>query len=396
MTLGSEPTATDPALEALARCVGAVDVFADELWGRHPVLRTAEDDRGFEDLLSLGDVDHIVSSMGLRLPAFRLVKAGETLPSSRYTKTTRTGAQAATGVMDSRAVFREFDTGATIVFQGMHRYWYPLARFCRHLEMALGHPVQANAYVTPPGSQGLSAHEDEHDVFVLQSYGTKAWRIYERHDLPPSRAPLIDAAVSPGDALYIPEGFPHAASTQQQASVHMTIGILSITWAAALREAAKTAEREPSMQEPIPLRFARDKTSFHQVVEERLVEAGSLVAKADAAQVAERIRRTFLTTRQPLLEGQINQLLSLDDLSDSSTVRMRDTTMCALGSEQGELSVLLGDRELRMPAWLEPAMSLIVERERLLVVELAPHLDEPGRLVLVRRLIVEGLLEVVE
>ena len=371
-------------------------MFADELWGRHPVLRTAEVDRGFEDLLSLDDVDHIVSSMGLRLPAFRLVKAGETLPSSRYTKTTRTGAQAATGVMDARAVFREFDAGATIVFQGMHRYWYPLARFCRQLELALGHPVQANAYVTPPGSQGLRAHEDEHDVFVLQSYGTKAWRIYERHDLPPSRPPLIDAAVSPGDALYIPEGFPHEGSTQQQASVHLTIGILSVTWASALREAAKAAEREPSMQEPLPIRYARDKGAFQELVQERLAEAGSLVAKADAAQIAERIRRNFLTTRQPLLEGQIKQLLSLDDLSDSSIVRIRDTTMCVLGLEQGEMSVLLGDREVRMPAWLEPAIRLIVERERLQVVELASVLDEPGRLVLVRRLIVEGLLEVVE
>jgi hypothetical protein len=49
-----------------------------------------------------------------------------------------------------------------------------------------------------------------------------------------------------------------------------------------------------------------------------------------------------------------------------------------------------------MPAWLEPAMQDIVNRDRLSVGELASYLDEPGRMVLTRRLIMEGLLEVVE
>jgi hypothetical protein len=60
------------------------------------------------------------------------------------------------------------------------------------------------------------------------------------------------------------------------------------------------------------------------------------------------------------------------------------------------MSVLLGDRELIMPAWLEPALRAILGHDRLRVSELAPFLDRSGRLVLVRRLIVEGLLEVVE
>ena len=93
-----------------------------------------------------------------------MVKDGDSLPSGSYTKTTRTGSDAAIGVLDARAVFSEFGSGATMVFQGMHRYWEPLALFCRQLEQSLGHPVQANAYVTPPGSQGFDAHEDEHDV----------------------------------------------------------------------------------------------------------------------------------------------------------------------------------------------------------------------------------------
>ncbi len=250
--------------------------------------------------------------------------------------------------------------------------------------------------MTPPGSQGFDAHEDEHDVFVLQSHGIKNWQVHERYDLPPTRPPLIDAGIGPGDSLYIPSRFPHAASTQQHASVHITIGILSLTWASALSEAVKLAAEEPMLGEPLPLRFADQPDLFRQVVEERLTELGALVAKADAVAVAERLRLRFLTTRQPVLRGQIHQLLALDALTDDSIVQKRDGAMCTFGLADGELSLLLGDRELRMPEWLEPVMKDILSRDRVSVEELASHLDQPSRIVLVRRLIMEGLLEVVE
>ncbi|HEU4894915.1 MAG TPA: cupin, partial [Acidimicrobiia bacterium] len=82
--------------------MGDPELFARELWDRRPHHLTAAEGPGkFADLLSLDDVDLIVSTMGLRLPAFRLVRDGEVLASSRYTKTTRTGSQAATGVIDA-------------------------------------------------------------------------------------------------------------------------------------------------------------------------------------------------------------------------------------------------------------------------------------------------------
>lgn len=335
-----------------------------------------------------------MSTTGLRLPAFRLVKDGETLPPARYTKTTRTGSQQATGVIDSRSVFDEFADGATIVFQSMHRYWAPLADYCRLLELALGHSVQANAYITPPGAQGFGAHEDEHDVFVLQSHGIKQWSVHDRHDLPPSRPPLIDALLAPGDSLYIPAGFPHSASTQERESVHITIGILTVTWTAALKESLKILESDPSLRTPLPLRFAIEDGVFTEEVRRRLKEIGSSVAELDAAAMARTLRRKVLATRQPLLRGQIHRLLALGSVGDGTVVTRREGSICVPDTVDGELSVLLGDRELRMPAWVEPAMVLIAGGGRVTVGDL-PGLDEAGRLVFVRRLIREGLLEVV-
>lgn len=363
------------------------------MWATRPEHRKGSVDQGFDDLLSLDDVDLIVSNTGLRLPLFRLVKEGDVLAAGRYTKTTRTGSHETRDVIDSRAVFDEFVNGATIVFQSMHRYWAPLADYCRGLELALGHPVQANAYVTPPGAQGFGAHEDEHDVFVLQSHGTKQWWVHERHDLPPSKPVLIDALLAPGDSLYIPSGFPHAAATQDRESVHITIGILATTWAAVVKEAMKIVESDPDMQTPLPLRYTLADGKFAEEVGRRLDQVGALVIGLDSAPIARRVRRRVLTTRQSLLRGQMHRLLSLEHVSDESRVVRRRGSICVLEPVDGRLSVMLGDRELRMPSWVEPAMQMISTGGSLEVSDL-PGLDQTGRLVLVRRLVREGLLEV--
>ena len=72
-------------------------------------------------------------------------------------------------VIDPGRVYDAFWHGATIVLQGLQRYWEPLVRFSRELELELSHPVQVNAYVSPPGARGLGVHYDTHDVFVLQT-----------------------------------------------------------------------------------------------------------------------------------------------------------------------------------------------------------------------------------
>ena len=47
--------------------------------------------RGFDDLLSLDDVDRILATSAPRVPAFRMVKDGRPPPPSAYTKSGRVG-----------------------------------------------------------------------------------------------------------------------------------------------------------------------------------------------------------------------------------------------------------------------------------------------------------------
>ena len=95
-----------------------------------------------------------MTETAIRTPAFRLVKAGEAVDG--YTTDLSWRPLPFTGTARVDRVVEEYERGATIVLQALHHSWLPLARFCRELEAALGHPAQANAYYTPRGSQSTT------------------------------------------------------------------------------------------------------------------------------------------------------------------------------------------------------------------------------------------------
>ena len=107
---------------------------------------------------------------GLRTPFLRIAKDGNVLASPRFTRGGGVGATIADQI-DTDAVAKSYAEGATVVFQGLHRTCEPLMEFTAQLVADLGHPVQVNAYLTPPAAQGFSAHYDTHDVFVDQVAG---------------------------------------------------------------------------------------------------------------------------------------------------------------------------------------------------------------------------------
>jgi hypothetical protein len=208
----------------LERCTGDPRSFLANDWGRRAAVRLGgQPPGGFEDLLSLDDVDRFLTTTALRSPFFRLVKAGERIPESAYTRTGRAGSHPVHGIADPARIASLFGDGATIVLQGLHRWSNPVTRFCRGLELELGHPCQVNAYITPAGAQGLDLHVDAHDVFVLQAFGRKRWELHEAPDQTPMDP--LDVEVTPGDTIYLPAGTPHAARAQDELSGHLTVGI---------------------------------------------------------------------------------------------------------------------------------------------------------------------------
>ncbi len=408
MPTGRGGTRREPP-DALERCVGDPAGFLEERWATGPHLKRRAGDDDFADLLSLEHVDEILTTMSLRYPAFRLVRKGAVLPPSRYTRSGTVGGKALADLIDVGRTFDLFAEGATIVLQGLHRYWPPVARLARELETFLTHPVQANAYITPPVASGLRVHHDTHDVFALQTHGRKHWVAYDPVIERPlasqklddeGRAqlgePVLDTFLEPGDCLYVPRGTPHAARTVDAPSVHLTIGIRQTTWHDVLRRVADRAADDVSFRRSLPAGYAHDAGSVASALATKLKEMAAWLEQVDAEEVAADVVGRFWRGRIPSLEGQLADILALDEVDDDTVVRHRPGVAPRLVSEDGRVVLHLGDRRVSFPAEAGPALTWILATEEFRVGDLSDHLgDEESRRVVVRRLVREGPLTLV-
>ncbi|HEX5511746.1 MAG TPA: cupin domain-containing protein, partial [Actinomycetales bacterium] len=177
-----ERTARPSDVDPLDLLAGDATSFLTKIWATQVhVHRT--DPAKLVHLLSLDDVDHLLTSSAIRTPALRMAKDGEVLPSAQFTRSASLAGAPLTGLVDPAKVTDLVEDGATAVLQGLHRYWPPLTRLVRDLELRLGHLCQANAYLTPPSAQGFALHSDTHDVFVFQTHGHKRWEVHDRGDV---------------------------------------------------------------------------------------------------------------------------------------------------------------------------------------------------------------------
>ena len=371
-------------MSALELLCGDAQTFLAKTWASSiHVHHTDPDD--LVDLLSFDDVDHLLTSTAIRTPAVRIAQDGSVLPASAYTRHATLAGQSLTGLLDPGKVFGLFDAGATVVLQGLHRYWQPLGALVAELELALGHPCQANAYLTPPGSQGFAVHSDSHDVFVFQTRGSKVWEVHEGNE----RRTVV---LEPGVSMYLPTGTPHAARAQDTVSLHVTVGINQVTWKDVLdRTLADALDREGARH--LPAGYLDDPVLLSDGLVERLESLAAALRHVDPVQVADAEVRRFLTGRTLWQRGGLRDRIAVRDLTGTTTLRRRPGHPCVLRREDDRLRVLLGDRELVMPGHLEAALSVVRDSDRLTPADL--DLDEQSRLVLCRRLVRKRLLEVV-
>lgn len=318
----------------------------------------------------------------------RLAKDGAVLPESAYTRSATLAGRQLTGLVDPRKALALFDDGATVVFQGLHRYWPPLTRLIAQLELELGHPCQANAYLTPPGSQGFAVHSDSHEVFVFQTAGAKQWEVHTPEG-------VDDIRLEPGLSMYLPTGTPHAARAHDTVSLHVTLGINQLTWRGLVRRSLESVLAEVP-DEHLPAGYLDDPAGLAEIsagLAGRLGDLAASVVGVDPHRAVQAEVRRFLTGRSPRLPGGLTDVLAVRELSDDSVLRRRPGHPCVLLEADGDrLEVLLGDRSLFVPGRLRPALDLVRARSELRPADLAGLLDPQSRLVLCRRLIREGLL----
>jgi hypothetical protein len=294
-------------------------------------------------------------------------------------------------------VSAQFEKGATIVLQALQLQHPPLADFCRDLEGELHQPVQANAYYTPASAQGFKVHHDTHDVLCLQVEGEKRWLVYApllelplksqkySAELGEPGEPVLDVTMRAGDTLYLPRGWLHQAMTSDTASLHLTVGINVATWRDAIRAAVDEAAKEDVL-------FRRG-VREDGAAPDGLFEA--LAARLTPEAVARRQRRSFVEGRRPIRGDAFDQLRALEDLDSETELERRETVIADLDVDDREARLSFEGRTLRLPSRVAAELDFLLRvDEPFTAADLPGRLDDKGRLVLVRRLVREGLLRI--
>jgi hypothetical protein len=112
--------------------------------------------------------------------------------------------------------------------------------------------------------------------------------------------------------------------------------------------------------------------------------------------VAEIVREKLVGGRRPVLDGQLDDLRRLPELSAGSAVARRETVIADLGElEDGRCALAFEGRRVLFPAKAREELAALVEASSpLRLADLPGRLDDEGRLVLARRLVREGFLRI--
>ncbi len=382
------------------------DRFAKH-FGNTPLLgRTSE--AGAPPLISIGEIDQLISGGLVHFPDVSMVKDGQPIEEAQFTRppnAERGGAR----VIDAGRVFELFGSGATIQLQGAQLRSRTLDLMCRQLEAEVGARTQANVYLTPAAATGFDIHFDTHDVIVVQVSGAKRWRVYEptirlpleqHSDMPfdEPAEPLLDTILHEGDSLYVPRGYLHRVTgVEEVASIHLTIGVLTHSWLEAFQEVLRYAEGVPAFRATMPVgaddRVDRGASVSAEELAEQLRALAQWFEDLDPSQAKRWIETAFWGSRPRALHGQLGQLLNLELVDDLTKVRRRPATPAFTSTLEDRLIVSFADVALDMPGWLSPAVEDVLARtEPFRPCDLDDSLDAESRVVLVQRLVREGLL----
>jgi len=97
------------------------EAFFNVHWERKPLHLSRTDANYYDAVLTIADLERIISSPEARHPSVQLSKSGAYFPPEVYCEDVRFGADSFTGVPNPEKVAFEYQAGATIVMPALHR-----------------------------------------------------------------------------------------------------------------------------------------------------------------------------------------------------------------------------------------------------------------------------------
>jgi hypothetical protein len=205
--------------------------------------------------------------------------------------------------------------------------------------------------------------------------------------------PVLDVELAPGDALYLPRGWLHAAAAPDCRSVHLTVGVRALTRYALVEELLGLAAEDERLRATLP--FGMDVSDPEHLAPELAATVEALrdwLLKVEPAALAERLRHRSWPAARPAPIRPLAQYAAAQRLTPDDRVSVRDGLPARLLDRGDRVHLVMADRELWFPAYCAAAVRTVLAGAPVRVGDLPGLDDDADRLVLVRRLLTEAVV----
>lgn len=144
------------------------------------------------------------------------------------------------GKLSSQEVSNLISTGHTFIINSIHTRLNSFDSLANDMQSVFREDVNFNIYLSQKPEVGFGLHWDDHDVFAIQVYGRKYWKVFgfsEPHPLERKKGkqfkehiePIWEGYLEQGDCLYLPRGMWHSVVSTGIPSMHITCGVNGFT-----------------------------------------------------------------------------------------------------------------------------------------------------------------------
>jgi Cupin superfamily protein len=391
-----------------AKLISPIDPasFFRDTWEKKPLVVSRDQPDYYSRLFSVRDVDSMIH---FTRPRFSGIRTESTPTQALRGNFPHDEHLFFEGENNIAALSNQYAQGKTIFVHKLEQRWKSVATLCRDLESTLHHPVNASMFLTPRNSQGVSAHFDSVEVFVLQIEGSKHWRLYKPTvELPLKEAfepipreqigePIQEVHVKPGDLIYIPRGFIHEAFASDDSSLHITVAVSVFRWADLVQAAlACLSAKDVRFRRAVPvgaLGGGEIADALRMEFEELLQQLvrGARVEDAMAA-----LGDQFIGDMAVLPGAHFLPPEEIDRIELETVLERSKGMVCRVVEDAASVSIQFPGARMRAPTHLRPALEFISKASRFPVGALPGGLSDNSKLILAKRLIRDGLLTIVD
>jgi mannose-6-phosphate isomerase-like protein (cupin superfamily) len=382
---------------------GDAATFVDHYERRQVLLHHSD---GFADLVDLAEIDRLIGAGVLQVPhdvrmANAVDDAGATT-AQRWREAMRGGSPER---FDPDAALAGFDHGDTIILHALHQRIPALDRLATSLEHEIGQSIDVNAFLTPPGAQGLDAHYDHHDVIIAQVEGTKTWHLWEPrvvNPLPEHAPGQFDIHGDPeivtlqhGDTLFVPRGWTHRAVTGERISLHLTIGIIPIPWLEVAHGFLASLDRHDELRRSLPLGYHRDPALLHEGIETAAGMVRAVIDAVDIDATVSELAASFTPRRSTRVGRLVEVVAAHGSLGATTRVALGSQADRTLRRSPGGWLVSIDGNEVPLPDAMAGALCALVDGHATTLANLMGSWDDSVDRV-ARQLLRHGVISVVE